>query len=115
MGWACLADILLHELRMAMASRLGARTRAGIAVTSAIVSTPPRSSVEITQGDTSRLLRAALLIGADGNASPVRVAAGIPTDGYDYGQHALIARVEVSAPRKPIPPSNISPAKDRSP
>ncbi|MBK8959447.1 MAG: FAD-dependent monooxygenase [Proteobacteria bacterium] len=98
MGWACPADILLHELRVAMTTALGEDAcwdcrYVGHRVDDAAV------EVEITQGDTSRLLRAALLIGADGNASPVRVAAGIPTDGYDYGQHALIARVEVSRPQ----------------
>ncbi|MCC6708288.1 MAG: FAD-dependent monooxygenase [Gammaproteobacteria bacterium] len=98
MGWACPADILLYELRVAMADALGEHVcwdsrylghRAG----------DDAIEIEVAQGDTVRMLHAALLIGADGNASPVRVAAGIATDGYDYGQHALIARVEVTRPQ----------------
>lgn len=98
MGWACPADILLYELRVAMTAALGDDAcwethYVGHRDSTAWV------DVEMCHDDTVRVVRGALLIGADGNASPVRVAAGIRTDGFDYGQHALIARVEVTRPQ----------------
>jgi 2-octaprenyl-6-methoxyphenol hydroxylase len=98
MGWACPADILLYELRSAVVEALGVQAcwstryvshRAGA----------DHVEIEVPQGDDTRWLRAALLVGADGNASPLRVACGIATDGFDYGRHALIARVEVEHPQ----------------
>lgn len=98
MGWACPADVLLYELRGAMAAALGDT----VCWSTRYVSHRAHGDhieVEVMHGDQTRLLRAALLVGADGNASPLRVACGIETDGYDYGQHALIARVEVERPQ----------------
>ena len=39
----------------------------------------------------ARQLAARLLVGADGANSPVRSFAGIPSDGWDYGQHGVVA------------------------
>ena len=98
MGWACPADILLYQLRLAAQEALGD----GACWSTRYVSHRAYAQhveVEVAQGDEMRTLRAALLVGADGNASPVRVACGIATDGYDYGQHALVTRVEVQRPQ----------------
>ncbi|KAL3681969.1 hypothetical protein R1sor_024925 [Riccia sorocarpa] len=42
-----------------------------------------------------RLLRARLVVGADGGRSRVREMAGLETRGWDYNQHALICTVQV--------------------
>jgi ubiquinone biosynthesis monooxygenase Coq6 len=43
----------------------------------------------------SRKLAARLLIGADGANSPVRTFAGIPSRGWDYNRHGLVATVDL--------------------
>ncbi|KAK5171963.1 Transcription initiation factor TFIID subunit 2 [Saxophila tyrrhenica] len=43
----------------------------------------------------SRHLAARLLIGADGANSPVRNFAGIPSDGWDYGQNGVVATLHM--------------------
>jgi ubiquinone biosynthesis monooxygenase Coq6 len=43
----------------------------------------------------SRNLAARLLIGADGANSPVRTFAGIPSHGWDYNQHGVVATVDL--------------------
>jgi 2-octaprenylphenol hydroxylase len=53
--------------------------------------------VELEDG---RHLSAALLVGADGRDSAVRSAAGIPTQGWDYDQHALVANVTHELPHE---------------
>ncbi len=98
MGWACPADILLYELRVAVVEALGENACWSTRYISHRAH-DDHVDVEVQQGDASRTLRAALLIGADGNASPLRVACGIATEGYDYGQHALIAPIEVERPQ----------------
>lgn len=47
-----------------------------------------------------RILKAALLVGADGRNSAVRVQAGIATQGWDYDQHALVANVAHELPHE---------------
>ena len=98
LGWACPADILLYALRTAVARALGEQS----CWSTRYVSHRAHSDhieVEVQHGQDKRWLRAALLIGADGHASPLRVACAIETDGFDYGQHALIAKVEVERPQ----------------
>lgn len=55
--------------------------------------TGERAQVTLEDG---RRLSAALLVGADGRDSAVRERAGIPTQGWSYDQHALVANVEHS-------------------
>jgi len=98
MGWACPADILLYELRSTVDEALGAQACWSTCYLSHHAA-DGRVDVEVRQGDETRVRSAALVVGADGNASPLRVACGIETEGYDYGQHALIARVEVERPQ----------------
>ena len=98
LGWACPADILLYELRSAVVEAVGEHACWATRYVSHRV-IDDHVEVEVARGDERRCLRAALLVGADGNASPVRVACGIETEGYDYGQHALIAQVEVEHPQ----------------
>jgi ubiquinone biosynthesis monooxygenase Coq6 len=43
----------------------------------------------------SRKLAARLLIGADGANSPVRTFAGIPSRGWDYNRHGVVATVQI--------------------
>jgi ubiquinone biosynthesis monooxygenase Coq6 len=53
--------------------------------------------LELTDGTA---LRARLVVGADGGASPVRAAAGIGTWGWDYDQRAVVATVATAAPHR---------------
>lgn len=55
-------------------------------------------AVRIAGADGERTLHARLLVGADGAASGVREALGIPADTHDYGQSLLVARVRASRP-----------------
>ncbi|MGE0859580.1 MAG: FAD-dependent oxidoreductase [Gammaproteobacteria bacterium] len=97
LGWACPADLLLHELRGAMRDALAADAcfdtrylghhQDGDAVL-----------VELMTGEVLHSVRARLLVGADGAQSALRLARGIATDGYDYGQQAVIAPVTVERP-----------------
>ncbi len=97
LGWACPADILLYELRTAVVATLGVDACWSTRYSGHHVY-PDRVEIELQHGDETRRVQAALLIGADGNRSPVRVACSIETDGYDYGQHALVAKVAVERP-----------------
>ena len=98
LGWACPADILLYELRSAVLAAVGEHACWATRYVSHRV-VDEHIEVEVAQGDETRYVCAALLIGADGNTSALRGACGIETDGYDYGQHALIAQVEVEHPQ----------------
>ena len=46
----------------------------------------------------SRKIAARLLVGADGANSPVRTFAGIPSRGWDYGRHGVVATLRTSGP-----------------
>ena len=59
--------------------------------------TPDLSSWPHIQLSTSQILATRLLIGADGLNSPVRTYADIPTRGWDYDRHGLVATVRLSA------------------
>lgn len=48
--------------------------------------------------DNGRQLAARLLIGADGANSPVRTFAGIPSRGWDYGRHGVVASLRLEGP-----------------
>lgn len=97
LGWACPADLLLHTLRTAVDAALGERARWATRYAGHRLDA---DSVEVAWqcGDQMGRVRARLLVGADGNRSAVRLACGIKTDGHDYGQHALIAKVSVERP-----------------
>ncbi|WP_084396357.1 FAD-dependent oxidoreductase [Henriciella aquimarina] len=56
---------------------------------------PGKVIVRLEDGET---ISARLLIGADGVNSPVRTAAGIPTEGRDYGKSVFAANVTLSQP-----------------
>ena len=97
LGWACPADLLLYELRCAAAAALGENACWSTRYASHHVCTD-HVEIQLEHGAETRSVRAALVIGADGNRSSLRAAGGIETDGYDYGQHALIAKVAVERP-----------------
>ncbi|MEQ8558091.1 MAG: FAD-dependent oxidoreductase [Henriciella sp.] len=61
--------------------------------------TPGSVTVTLENGDS---IRARLLIGADGVNSPVRKAAGITTEGRDYGKSVFAANVALSRPHHGI-------------
>lgn len=60
---------------------------------------PGGVTVRLSDGST---IRARLLIGADGVSSPVRTAAGIETEGRDYGKSVFAANVKLSSPHHGI-------------
>jgi len=53
------------------------------------------ASVTTTEG---RRLSAALVVAADGGHSPVRRLAGIETQGWEYGQHAVVTHLQPERP-----------------
>lgn len=57
--------------------------------------------VEVTLSD-GRMLRAKLLVGADGRRSGVAERAGIGREGWDYGQTALVAAIDHEKPHNGI-------------
>ena len=54
------------------------------------------SSFPIVTLSTGRQITARLLVGADGLNSPVRTFAGIPTRGWDYGRHGVVATLKLA-------------------
>lgn len=56
---------------------------------------PGGAAVTLESGET---VRARLVVGADGVGSPVRNAAGICTEGRDYGKSVFVANVTLSRP-----------------
>ncbi|KAK5736152.1 putative ubiquinone biosynthesis monooxygenase [Elasticomyces elasticus] len=62
------------------------------------ISTPDLSQWPIVSTTTSGPLAARLLVGADGANSPVRAFADIPAPGWDYGQHGVVATLQLSHP-----------------
>lgn len=58
---------------------------------------PRGASVELADGGR---LRARLVVGADGAASPSREMAGITTSGHEYDQHAVVCHVATQRPHE---------------
>ncbi|SIS63646.1 FAD-dependent monooxygenase [Phaeovulum vinaykumarii] len=88
------------EDRFLYAALRGAMDRltliAGVAVNSQH-ETPAGIEVGLSDG---RMLRARLLVGADGRRSGVAVRAGITRSGHDYGQTALVAAIAHERPHE---------------
>ncbi|MCJ1226068.1 putative ubiquinone biosynthesis monooxygenase [Toensbergia leucococca] len=62
---------------------------------------PPSSNLNLSSWphltlSSGRLLTARLLVGADGFNSPVRSYAGIPSRGWDYNRHGIVATVKLA-------------------
>jgi ubiquinone biosynthesis monooxygenase Coq6 len=58
-------------------------------------SSPDLSQWPVVTLPGSRSLAARLLVGADGANSPVRQFANIPSHGWDYGQHGIVATLQL--------------------
>lgn len=56
------------------------------------------SSWPIVSLSNGKSLAARLLVGADGANSPVRTFAGIPSRGFDYSRHGVVATLKLSGP-----------------
>ena len=67
--------------------------------TKSIAYSPEGSLVELEDG---RVLKARLLVAADGGFSRVRQAAGMGVSGWDYEQHALVLTVETALGQQDI-------------
>ena len=63
--------------------------------------TPLPAGVEVTLSD-GRVLRAKLLVGADGRRSGVALRAGISREGWVYGQTALVAAIDHELPHNGV-------------
>jgi len=59
---------------------------------------PATGSVNANAAENGHTLTAALLVGADGTESTVRMQAGIEAVRHDYGQTAIVCNVDVSRP-----------------
>ncbi|KAJ5544666.1 Monooxygenase FAD-binding [Penicillium sp. DV-2018c] len=64
-----------------------------------IVTVKPTSPTETTAAP--KRIAARLLVGADGINSPVRSFADIPTQGWDYGRHGIVATLSLAEPASP--------------
>jgi 2-octaprenyl-6-methoxyphenol hydroxylase len=83
-----------RRIRMALAeaiSAAGIEVRAPAAV-AGVEAGPAMSRVTLADG---AVIEAALTVGAEGRASPVRKAAGIDTVGWGYGQSGVVATVSL--------------------
>jgi 2-octaprenylphenol hydroxylase len=97
MGWPALGHIVEHGvLQHALAERVAAE--AGIACRWSVrVEAIARAGGQVEAGLAGGgTLRARVLVGADGAASPVRALAGIQADRVDYGQCGLVANVDTA-------------------
>lgn len=56
------------------------------------------SSWPVLSLSNGKSLAARLLVGADGANSPVRTFAGIPSRGFDYSRHGVVATLKLSSP-----------------
>ncbi|KAJ6189657.1 hypothetical protein N7519_004565 [Penicillium mononematosum] len=56
--------------------------------------------------ETPKRIAARLLVGADGINSPVRSFADIPTQGWDYGRHGVVATLALDEPATPPFPAS---------
>lgn len=99
LGYACPADRLHYELRMAAQEALGndlqwATCYQSHRLIDDVLSITLRDHAGGESGVTT-----SLLVAADGSSSSVRAALGIAVEQYDYAQSALIAEVEVDRPQ----------------
>lgn len=69
---------------------------AGIGLRAAEISAMVADPAGITVSLGSEMIRARLLVGADGAASPIRLLAGIPAHGWPYRQTAIVATIRHS-------------------
>lgn len=97
LGWACPADVLRRELTDAAQEELGARLFWSTSFHSHEVSENSICVRMRTEGQLAALT-GRLLVGADGSDSVVRSSLDIDVDTFDFGQSAVVANVEVSAP-----------------
>jgi 2-octaprenyl-6-methoxyphenol hydroxylase len=85
---ACLSAANGHDIEMMRPARLvGLRQQ------------PDAWNIEVTVQGSSRLLRSALLVAADGGDSAVRRRLGLPVREHDYGYDAIISTVTPLRPR----------------
>ena len=103
LGGVVLAGDLGRALQQAMAAVPSITVLEGIAgmASSADVDLEGRRAVSISPADGSapQHWRARLVVAADGTASPLRAAAGIEVDEYDYGQTLVVTSLRMdSAP-----------------
>lgn len=92
------APILQAALDEAMQEQEGLGILAPARFTS-LEAAPGGALVTLVGGET---VRARLIVGADGVNSPVRAAAGIRTEGRDYGKSVFAANVTLSRPHEGI-------------
>ena len=98
LGWACPADMLRREITECMHEHVGQGLQWSTSFESC-VSHDDGVSVSTANDGQVRRINARLLIGADGSDSSVRDALGIGVDVIDFAQTAIVANVEVDAPR----------------
>ena len=98
LGWACPADILRREITEVLLEHVGDGLQWSTSF-EACVSHDDAVSVSVVSGGQVRQIDARLLIGADGSDSSVRDALSIGVDVIDFAQTAIVANVEVDAPR----------------
>jgi ubiquinone biosynthesis monooxygenase Coq6 len=66
-----------------------------------ILTVKPTTPAETAETAAPKRIAARLLVGADGINSPVRSFADIPTQGWDYGRHGIVATLALAEPAHP--------------
>lgn len=100
LGWPRLGDIVEHAVLQHALSRgiAGSSVRSRWRTRVDALS-PHADGVELRFAD-GDVLRARLIVGADGAASPVRQLAGIHAERVDYRQQGLVANVRCAVPHE---------------
>ncbi len=94
-GWMVEA----RALRVALNARLPSlpNLHAFAPATATVTRHPDRAEIAVAGGP---LIRACLVVGAEGRASPLRQAAGIRVTGWDYGQTGLVGAFAHEKPHR---------------
>lgn len=94
--------VMAEPLQAALDNAMGAETRIKHLSSERFVSAKPQAGSVSIALESGVRIEARLLVGADGMGSPVREAAGIPTEGRDYQKSVFTANVHLSAPHNGI-------------
>lgn len=88
-------DVLIRD---ALLERLAGSERVRLVVGTAVESIEVRRDEAIATLGSGEVVRAALVVAADGGRSAVRTQLGLATASRDYGQHAIVTHVETERP-----------------
>ena len=92
-------DVLLRD---ALLARLAGSSRVRIALGSAVQSVEIRADTAVVTLSDGAVVRASLVVAADGAQSPVRGMLDLPVVTHDYGESAIVAHVGSERPHEHV-------------